>query len=67
MADGINCKHENGLALSLTFLILNAYIKRSLKFAVYVEFGQFGDKERVTEFLFESVFRSSGNLRQTCV
>ena len=42
--DGINYKHENGLTLSITFLILYAaYIKKSQKFAIKVEFGQSGD------------------------
>ena len=41
--DGINCKHENGPTLSITFLMLYAYIKKSQKFAIKVEFGQSGD------------------------
>ena len=33
-ADGIKCKHESGLKLSITFLILYAYIKKSQVSAV---------------------------------
>ena len=33
-SDGIKCEHENGLKLSITFLILYAYIKKSQMFAI---------------------------------
>ena len=41
--DGIKCKHENGLKLSITFLILYAYVK-SLKCSPFKpKCGQFAD------------------------
>ena len=54
--DGI--KHENVLMLSITILILYVYIKMSQMSAVLIRgAGNLMIKrERVTEFLFESVF-----------
>ena len=54
--DMIYCKHENGLKLSITNPV--RLYQRSQMFAVSVEVWAYLliKRDRVTEFLFESVF-----------